>query len=159
MEKFKLISINKWEQEYKPVMDDSYYKAYNYASDIPDNISEYNIWTLLDGDDGVCLIMSGTWSCNRMEHYITQNPWKEGEQVNTFSAGGYELKIEQRYEDIEEMEECIKKGKSLDYYGYTKEEQEDFKQQMFLDDIEYCKKEIENCNEMEKKEFIPRLVE
>ena len=159
MEKFKLISLNKWEQEYKPVMENGDYKAYPYTSDIPNNVSDYNIWTLLDGDDGVLLIMSGSWLCNRMEHYVTLNPWKEGEQINTFCAGGYELKIEQHYEDIEEMEECIKKGKDLDYYGHTKEEQEDFKQSMFLDDIEYCKKEIENCNEMEKKEFIPRLVE
>ena len=157
MEKLKLISLNKWEQEYKPVLENGDYKAYPYASDIPNNISDYNIWTLVEGDDGVLLIMSGSWLCNRMEHYVTLNPWKEGEQRNTFSAGGYETKIESIYEEIDCMNDCIKKGKDLDYYGHTKEEQEDFKQSMFLDDIEYCKKEIKNCNEMEKKEFIPRL--
>ena len=175
MEKFKLISYNKWLEVYKPIISNNnqdspegYPQYFDTVDAVENYIKEnnlnfgtktaYHVWTDIQGDDGVCIMCSGWHWVNACEFYITQNPWLEGEEINTYSAGGYECKIEQIHEDIECMEDCIKKGKDLDYYGHTKEEQEEHLQEMYLDDIEYCKKEIIRCNDMEKKEFIPREV-
>jgi len=165
----KLISYNKWLAVYKPILEPGGYPIMFYTVDAVENyIKEsnlnfetengYHVWTEVDGDDGVCIMCSGWHWCNAMEYYITQNPWLEGEEINTYSAGGYECKIESIYEEIDCMNDCIKKGKSLDYYGHTKAEQEEHYKEMYLDDIAYCKEEIKRCNEMERKEFIPMEV-
>jgi hypothetical protein len=44
----------------------------------------------------------------------------------------------------------------LDYYGETKDEQDEMKQ-MFLDDIEYCKDEIKNYEKLLEEEKLEEV--
>ena len=157
MNNWKLISDEKWESEYKPYKDKTGQTLdFMNSDDVEEflqqhKLSGYHVWSLVDGDDGVCLYMNGYHYCNHMGYAITKVAWKEDEEINTFSGGGYDCKIEQIHEDIECMEDCIKKGKDLDYYGETKDEQDEMKQ-MFLDDIEYCKDEIKNYKKLLEEE-------
>lgn len=43
----------------------------------------YCVWTVVDSDtsDGTVLI-NGMWICNRAYYIITQQPWKDGEQIS-----------------------------------------------------------------------------
>jgi len=178
MEQFKLISYNKWLAVYKPILETEGYPMMFYTVDAVENYikennlnfgteTAYHVWTEVDGDDGVCIMCSGWHWCNAMEYYITQNAWKEGEEINTYSAGGYECYIEGCQEEMDDLEQTIKRAEAnpnddmskmnLDYYGYTKEEQEESREQI-RDRIKYAESEIIKCNEMEKKEFIPREV-
>jgi len=165
MEKFILISDKKWERDYKPVMEvvgsQTQTRYFYTADEVQDYIKPlgydaYNVWTAVDGDDGVSLEMNGWHWANSFGYYVTEKKWKDGEQVNTFSGGAYECKIEQIHEDIECMEDCIKKGKDLDYYGETKDEQDEMKQ-MFLDDIKYCKEEIKNYEKLLEEEKLEEV--
>jgi len=184
MEKFKLISYNKWLEVYKPIISNNNqdspegYPQYFYTVQAVENYIKknnlnfetkngYHVWTDVQGDDGVCVMLNGWHWCNASEYYITQNPWLEGEDIETYSAGGYECYMEGCHEEMEDLEQSIKRAEAnpnddmskmnLDYYGYTKEEQEESRQDI-RDKIAYCKEEIIRCNDMEKKEFIPREV-
>ena len=136
-------------------------KSKNYDAD------NFHVQVWVDGDDGVCLMCSGWHWCNAMEYYITQNPWLEGEEINTYSAGGYECYIEGCQEEMDDLEQSIKRAEAnpeddmskmnLDYYGYTKEGQEESREQI-RDRIRYAESEIIKCNEMERKAFIPKEV-
>ncbi len=158
MDKYILISDQKWERDYKPVREDNQIRFF-YTSDeveeylISKDYDVYNVWTAVDGDDGVSMETNGWNWCNSFGYYVTDVKWNEGEDINTFSGDAYLCKIEQIHEDIECMDICIKKGKDLDYYGNNKEEQDEMKQ-MFLDDIKYCEEEIKNYNLLLKEELI-----
>lgn len=165
MNDFKLISIDKWERDYKPVLDKAehggYVRDFYTVDEVQDYIKQhgydvYNVWSLVDGDDGVGIVMTGWHWCNCYGYHVTENKWEEGVDINTFSGGGYECKIEQIHEDIECMDECIKKGKDLDYYGETKEEQDEMRQ-MFLDDIKYCEEEIKNYEKLLEEEKLSEV--
>ena len=76
------MTYDEWFDTYKPIRNqianDNTYQFETYPPDItfvqsqPDN----NIWTELDGDEGV-YIVSGFHFVNRIQYYITEKPWTE----------------------------------------------------------------------------------
>lgn len=89
MPKQKKIDQGVWEKKYKPLKD-------KYGSNIDADprmgdvskedfnkaYKERRIWTLMDDNDGSdCYIVSGFHFVNRLAHYITEVPFKEGEDI------------------------------------------------------------------------------
>lgn len=50
---------------------------------------ERRVWTLVDAD-GFTLVVSGRHFVNRLEYYITEVPWPEGEEVEVYDLEDYE---------------------------------------------------------------------
>tara|TARA_R110002012_G_scaffold248471_1_gene424735 strand:- start:44 stop:535 length:492 start_codon:yes stop_codon:yes gene_type:complete len=161
MDKYIDMSENKWIEVYKPLTDkDNCIINYEF-DDIPKDVSPYNVWTVVDGDDNVCVTCSGYHIVNRMHYHITEVAWKEGEVISTYDSVQYEFYVESCYEELDDLEHSIKKAKAnpddpiskmnLDYYGHTKKEQEESRQDIF-EKIEYGKSEIKRLEKLESEE-------
>tara|TARA_R100001377_G_C3106612_1_gene81040 strand:+ start:39 stop:530 length:492 start_codon:yes stop_codon:yes gene_type:complete len=161
MEKFIEMSENKWHKIYKALVDkDNCIINYEF-DEIPEDVSPYNVWTVVDGDDNVGVICNGYHIVNRMHYHITEVAWKEDENICTFDSGDYESYIDSCHEELDDLEHSIKKAKAnpndpiskmnLDYYGYTKKEREESRKEI-LEKIEYGKSEIKRLEKLEAEE-------
>ena len=41
----------------------------------------YHVWTIIDGDGTDCILLNGWHAVNRLGYIYTENPWKEGEEI------------------------------------------------------------------------------
>jgi hypothetical protein len=77
-----------WEKTYLPIVnpitgdcDTSYsFETYGEELDYVRSCDEHNVWTELDGDNGV-YIVNGMAYVNRIQYYVTEVPWLEGEDI------------------------------------------------------------------------------
>lgn len=161
MDKYISMSENKWDRVYKPLTDkDNCIMNYEF-DEIPKDVSPYNVWTVVDGDDNVSVICNGYHIVNRMHYLITEVPWEEGQDISTYDSVQYEFYVDSCHEELDDLEHSIKKAKAnpddpiskmnLDHYGHTKEEQEESRLEI-LERIEYGKSEIKRLEKLEAEE-------
>ena len=84
MKKLEKISVEEWEERYKPIanvldpnaswdgiMYETYGDDYNLVLKYPDN----QIWSYIDTDNGTALI-AGLHICDRIGYFICENIWE-----------------------------------------------------------------------------------
>jgi len=78
--------LNAWDEKYKPIPNhidkgndkfETYGEELDYVLSIA-NTEPKRVWTLVDGDDGNLYIVDGYHLVNRVNYFITKNPF-EGE--------------------------------------------------------------------------------
>ena len=77
-----ILTYEQWEATYQPmpnsiVEDDNFgYETYGEELEYVKLQNDHNIWTELDGDDGVS-ILNGFYVVNRIKYYITKTAWRD----------------------------------------------------------------------------------
>ena len=81
------ITMEQWEEIYQPMVNhlDSHgerlaYETYGDELDYVRQQDERNVWTEIDGDNGVYII-NGFHYVNRIQYYITNKPWNENDDI------------------------------------------------------------------------------
>jgi hypothetical protein len=79
------MSNEKWYDIYKPMVnhltnDGESYETYGDEEDYVRQQDERHVWTEMDGDNGV-YIVNGMHFVNRIQYYITNKPWNDGEDI------------------------------------------------------------------------------
>ena len=74
-----------WEKIYLPMTnhltnEGLSYETYGDELDYVTQQDERHVWTELDGDNGV-YIVSGMHYVNRIQYYITNKPWNDGDNI------------------------------------------------------------------------------
>ena len=77
-----------WKDTYKPIINpitgdckNSYtFETYGEEIDYVLSHDNRNVWTEMDGDNGV-YIVNGYHLVNRIQYYITEEAWNEGEDI------------------------------------------------------------------------------
>ena len=82
-----------WEAIYKPITnpiteDGLSFETYGDELDYVRSHDEHNIWTEMDGDNGV-YIVNGYHLVNRIQYYITDVAWRDGDDI-TITVCEYE---------------------------------------------------------------------
>lgn len=81
-----ILTYEQWEAIYQPmpnsiVEDDNFgYETYGEELEYVKLQNDHNIWTELDGDDGVS-ILNGFYVVNRIKYYITNTAWRDGDNL------------------------------------------------------------------------------
>lgn len=82
-----MITWEEWETTYRPApnpesTDIGYWQAYyDDLFDIPGDVDQHYIWTMIDGDGMYAHIVSGIHIINRLGYFVTEVPWTEEEFV------------------------------------------------------------------------------
>ena len=94
---------DEWIETYKPKQNhldpnqsylfETYGDELEYVSALPEN----NVWTLVDGDNGETLILSGYYFVNRIGYYVCEVPWGDEEFYEILINDGEE---ENEYADV-----------------------------------------------------------
>ena len=79
------LTYEQWEEKYLPITNYITNEGFAYETygDEVNHVAqqdEHYIWTEMDGDNGVYLV-NGFHYVNRIQYYITTNPWSEGDDV------------------------------------------------------------------------------
>lgn len=82
------ITNEQWEKTYLPIVnpitgdcDTSYsFETYGEELDYVRSHDEHNVWTEIDGDNGV-YIVNGYCLVNRIHYYVTEVPWTEDVEI------------------------------------------------------------------------------
>ena len=74
-----------WEKTYlpitNPITDEGIsFETYGDELDYVRSHDEHNVWTEIDGDNGV-YIVSGYCLVNRIQYYVTEVPWTEDVEI------------------------------------------------------------------------------
>ena len=74
-----------WEKTYKPVKnhitgESISFETYGPEADFVASQDPNTVWTEMDGDNGV-YIVNGMAYVNRIQYYITNKPWNDGESI------------------------------------------------------------------------------
>ena len=77
------MSNEQWFNTYQPMTncitnDGEAYETYGDEEDYVRQQDVHNVWTEIDGDNGV-YIVNGMAYVNRIQYYITNKPWNDGE--------------------------------------------------------------------------------
>lgn len=81
-----------WKEKYKPLQNHItpslgiMFETYGEEVDYLRTVSENNIWTLRDGDEGNLIITAGYGWVNRLGYYVTAEPWEEADKWLTVEA-------------------------------------------------------------------------
>ena len=103
-----------WVKKYKPNMDGDQIKEYCWYADkeFLNTIPHTRIWTLASGDDNTLHVSSGWRRVNRLGIFVTEERWKEGDDVyvewlgpNWHCDGCQEI-FEGAYDDCKSAIEC-----------------------------------------------------
>ena len=80
-----MITWEEWEETYKPTAlkdDIGYWSAYfDKSSDIPEDIPEERIWTMVDGNGRYANLVNGIYYINALGYFVTDVAWFEDEFV------------------------------------------------------------------------------
>jgi hypothetical protein len=80
-----MITWEEWEATYQPtpLKDDNGYWAsfYDNSADIPADIPEERIWTMIDGEGIYANLVNGIYYINSLGYFVTDVPWFEDEFV------------------------------------------------------------------------------
>ena len=77
-----MITWEEWEAKYLPTplnpeAGEGYWQAYfDDVADIPADIPERRIWTMIDGDGIYANIISGVWRINALGYFVTDVAWE-----------------------------------------------------------------------------------
>lgn len=79
------LSNQQWEEIYLPMVNSITnegisYETYGDEEDYVSQQDERHVWTELDGDNGV-YIVNGMHYVNRIQYYITNKPWNDGDNI------------------------------------------------------------------------------
>jgi len=74
-----------WEEQYKPtpnLISEEGFAFETYGDELAYVATRdpHHVWTEMDGDNGV-YIVSGMHYVNRIQYYVTEVPWLEGEDI------------------------------------------------------------------------------
>jgi hypothetical protein len=77
------MSNEQWEKTYLPITnhltnEGISYETYGDEEEYVALHDQHNVWTEMDGDNGV-YIVNGMHYVNRIQYYVTEVPWLEGE--------------------------------------------------------------------------------
>lgn len=78
----KFYTYSAWEREFKPLHNyirangDLAYETYGEEYDYLKTVEPNHIWTEVDGDSGT-YITAGFHFVNRIQYYVTMNPWTD----------------------------------------------------------------------------------
>lgn len=74
------ITWEEWEAKYLPTHlkeDNGYWSAYfDDVADIPADIPQGRIWTMIDGDGRYANLISGVWHINALGYFVTDVAWE-----------------------------------------------------------------------------------
>ena len=78
------MTYEEWEAKYKPISNHitgecCSFETYGDELDFVMSQKPEHIWTEIDGDNGV-YIVDGYHYVNRIQYYITEIPWQDGEE-------------------------------------------------------------------------------
>jgi len=77
---------SEWSKKYRPIKnhlvkdDTTSFETYGEELDFVCQQPNSTVWTEMDGDEGV-YIVAGYCLTNRIQYYITDVPWDDGEEV------------------------------------------------------------------------------
>lgn len=79
------LSNQQWDEIYQPMVNSITnegisYETYGDEEDYVSQQDERHVWTEVDGDNGV-YIVNGMHYVNRIQYYITNKPWNDGENI------------------------------------------------------------------------------
>jgi hypothetical protein len=79
------LTYEEWVSKYKPMTnhitnEDFSYETYGDELQYVLSQDDHNVWTELDGDNGVYLV-NGYHLINRISYYITKQPWQEDDDI------------------------------------------------------------------------------
>lgn len=78
----KFYTYSSWEETFKPITNsirnngDLAFETYGEEQEFVRNYDPKSIWTEVDGDSGT-YILAGYHYVNRIQYYITENPWED----------------------------------------------------------------------------------
>jgi hypothetical protein len=81
------ITNQDWEDTYKPIpnplcnVDTKAFETYGEELEFVMSKDVHHVWTEIDGDNG-CYIVNGYALVNRIQYYVTERPWVDGEDVS-----------------------------------------------------------------------------
>jgi hypothetical protein len=84
MSKQQVIDFTDWVETYKPLNDNNgEVKVYDTHSDwdFISTVNPYKVWTLVDSNEVEPVIVNGRAFVNRLEYYVTLQPWSEGDEI------------------------------------------------------------------------------
>ena len=84
----ELVTYSDWENTYKPIPNhitgdcktSKSFETYGDEVNFVCSQDNYNVWTEMDGDNGVYLV-NGYHMVNRISYYVTEVPWQEGDDI------------------------------------------------------------------------------
>ncbi len=81
----ELVTYSDWENTYKPINnhiteEGNSFETYGDEVNFVCSQDNYNVWTEMDGDNGVYLV-NGYHMVNRINYYVTEVPWQEGDDI------------------------------------------------------------------------------
>jgi hypothetical protein len=101
----KFYTYDAWFETFKPITNsirnnkDYPFETYGEEFDVVKQADEKHIWTEVDGDEG-CYIVAGFHFVNRIQYYITENPWEdEYTEVPTYCYRMCDCTEEEGFED------------------------------------------------------------
>lgn len=101
----KFYTYSAWEKEFQPITNsirnngDLAYETYGDEYEYIKQQDEKNVWTEVDGDSGT-YIVAGYHFVNRIQYYITTNPWEdEYTEVPTWCYRRCDCTDEEGFED------------------------------------------------------------
>lgn len=81
--KFIDISWDEWKAKYRPLLDEDNsvrnFEWYGEDLEVLQSVTAHHVWTWRSGD-GDC-VTNGIGSVNRFAYFITEVPWKDGEDI------------------------------------------------------------------------------
>lgn len=78
----KIYTYSAWEKEFQPIKnsfrkyDDIAFETYGEEVEFVQRTDNRHVWTEVDGDSGTYII-AGYHFVNRIQYYITNNPWED----------------------------------------------------------------------------------
>ena len=101
----KFYTYSAWEKEFQPITNsirnntDIAFETYGDEVEFVQKADNKYIWTEVDGDGG-CYIIAGYSFVNRIQYYITENPWDdEFTEVPTWCYRRCDCTDEEGFED------------------------------------------------------------
>jgi hypothetical protein len=83
------LTYDEWFDKYQPITnhitgyDEKHFETFGEEQDFVIAQPNENVWTEVDGDEGTYII-SGFHYVNRIQYYVTENPWEEDVEVPTW---------------------------------------------------------------------------
>lgn len=68
-----MITWDEWEDTYLPTTP----LAMDSQDEIPADVPNNRIWTMIDGDGRYANLVNGLWHFNRLGYFVTEKPWTD----------------------------------------------------------------------------------